>query len=279
MEDNATRETESIRSVLSDALEAEDYLEEEDDATQDEDVDDSGEGDAEITDEESSDDWVSQWAETHDKNVLPEPVRKVYDELVAGAHRVMGKADLAQKQAEARVWELEAKMAENSQPKPAEPTLDYTSDESLAASVDALTKSRADRAADERVSPILKQQEELQAKMRQLEGMRRYEALQSREGYTEKIGQYMDTMANKPTWRTALQVDPDGALDEMFAVASLTVGTAEAKAKATQAAKAKKSATKRPSAGSKSADGTPDLGGTFADVIRNTFKADSARAQ
>ena len=268
--ENATQNDESISGALSEVLEAEGELVESDDATLVEDVEEASDGDAEITTEE---DWVGKWNDTHDKNVLPDQMRKVYDDLVAGAQRVMSKADLAQKQAEARVAELEAN-AVTPEGVPS-PELDYSSEERLAETTGAMVDHRAQKIADERLSPIEKQQQQLIAQFQQLEGQRRYDALTKREGYTQDVGTYMDSMAQKPAWQAALQADPDGALDEMFSHAQLNVNNAQSKAESNKTAKAKAAASKRPSTGSKSADGKTIAGDTIGEVIANALAESS----
>lgn len=267
MDENTTNIEESIGGSLAEVLEAEGETEANEDVTPDEDVEESGEGDAEITEE----DWTVKWEESKragrpDPSVMPPAVRRVYDDLLSGAHRVMSKADLEKKEYERRIKELESRSQED------EPEFDASTDESLRASTEALADRRAKKIADERLSPLERQQAELAQKMRELDAQRRYEALTKREGVTPEVLEYMDKMSEKRAWQAAIAADPDGALDEMTQIAIAHINTTKAKAEAKRATEAKKAAAKRPSSGAKAADGQPDLGSTMEEIIANTFK-------
>lgn len=285
-QDNVT-----FKSAITDAFEAEGQSEDSElESAVEEGVEDTeGDTDPEISDESTEEeeqedseddgdeptDSLDDWYRTRDPQYLPDALKSVHKDLVSGGQKIYAEYRDAQKKAEAMREQYETELrnlAGGDKGTGDEPQIDYSDEDALRKSVDALVEHKVKSAIGEHITPIkeqldIRQKDDAKGRIVQM-----YNDLRQREGFSDDIEKIMErrVAANPAVWQRAI-VTQEG-LDELFGIAMVEHKENERISASRVAKKARKAASKRPTESRGGAESVKTYSGTFSDIIAKSFE-------
>jgi len=295
MSEETNQDNQSISDSIMSAFEAEGQLDDvEVEADVDEGVEDAGvdadpeiseestEQEEDVTDEqqEAQEDDVNltEWYRTRDAKYLPEELKPVHKDIVSGGQKAYRALDEEKKKYVKAREQYEAatgKLASDSQDSQ-EPAVDYSSDEALRESVDALVDYKLGQKLDGRLKKIEDATQATDAKVAEKEfhdqQQARFEKLKNRKGFSEDVALVMTERinSNPDLWGAAIRTQE--GIDELFEFALQKDTENKRKSEASKVAKARKGATKKPSDSKGSSDAVKTFAGDIGGIIKDSFR-------